>query len=63
MKKLILASQSPRRRGILETAQIPFEVEVSHVSEETDQTKPAKIVEELAGRLKEMNKKVKVTYF
>ena len=45
MKKLILASQSPRRRGILETAQIPFEVEVSHVSEETDQTKPAKIVE------------------
>ncbi|MBQ6353835.1 MAG: septum formation inhibitor Maf [Lachnospiraceae bacterium] len=50
MKKLILASQSPRRRGILEKAQIPFEVEVSHVSEETDQTKPAKIVEELAGR-------------
>ena len=50
MKKLILASQSPRRRGILETAQIPFEVEVSQVSEETDQTKPAKIVEELAGR-------------
>src|SRR5689334_19735205 len=36
MKKIILASQSPRRKMLLEWAEIPFEVRVK----ETDETYP-----------------------
>lgn len=45
MKKIILASQSPRRKQLLEWAEIPFEVMVK----ETDETFPAGLkVEEAA---------------
>jgi septum formation protein len=45
MKKIILASQSPRRKQLLEWAEIPFEVKVK----ETDETFPAGLkVEEAA---------------
>ena len=50
MKKLILASQSPRRRELLAQVGIEFEVQISQASEETDLTAPAEIVEELSKR-------------
>lgn len=34
MKKIILASKSPRRKELLETLQIPFSIEVSNTREE-----------------------------
>ncbi|MFM7711007.1 MAG: Maf family nucleotide pyrophosphatase [Ferruginibacter sp.] len=39
MKKILLASQSPRRKQLLEWADIPFEVVVSHA----DETYPANL--------------------
>ena len=49
MKKIILASGSPRRRELLETAGIPFEVMVSDADEKTAAEKPEEIVKELSG--------------
>ncbi|MBR2187961.1 MAG: septum formation inhibitor Maf [Eubacterium sp.] len=48
MRKLILASASPRRREILETAGIAFEVMASHADEETNLTDPEEIVQKLS---------------
>ncbi len=48
MKKIILASASPRRRELLEQAGMSFEVEISDVEEVVRQKEPDKIVEELA---------------
>ncbi len=39
MKKIILASQSPRRKQLLEWAEVPFEI----VVKETDETFPAEL--------------------
>ena len=50
MKQFILASQSPRRRELLELAGVEFTTHVSKASEETELTSPAEIVEELAAR-------------
>ncbi len=50
MKKLILASASPRRHDLLERAKINFEVIPSQISEDTTQTAPEKIVAELSRR-------------
>ena len=45
MKKIILASGSPRRKQLLEWAEVPFEI----VVKETDETFPAGLkVEEVA---------------
>lgn len=48
MRKIILASQSPRRREILEAAGIIFEVITSKKEEKTTETAPEKIVMELS---------------
>lgn len=49
MKKLILASSSPRRKELLSYAQIPFEIVVSHVEEHfNDKNNPNEIVQALA---------------
>ena len=50
MKKLILASASPRRRELLEQIGLEPEVVIAHADEQTDITKPDKMVEELAER-------------
>lgn len=49
MKKLILASSSPRRKELLSYANIPFEIVVSEVEEHFDEKEePHKIVQALA---------------
>ena len=48
--KLILASQSPRRREILETLGLQFEIMVSDVDETSDERDPRALVEELSRR-------------
>ncbi|HKM20887.1 MAG TPA: Maf family protein [Lachnospiraceae bacterium] len=49
MRKVILASGSPRRKDILEQAGIPFEIILPTLTEEvTDQTKPEEIVKDLS---------------
>lgn len=48
--KLILASGSPRRRKLLKKLKIPFKVIVSHVSEVSRETRPERLVRELALR-------------
>jgi septum formation protein len=50
MKKIILASQSPRRRELLAQIGVPFTVEVSDTDENVSGTEPAVIVQELARR-------------
>ncbi|MBQ9063175.1 MAG: septum formation protein Maf [Eubacterium sp.] len=50
MQKIILASGSPRRRELLATAGIPFEVRTSDADETTTKTDPAEVVKELSGR-------------
>ncbi|QPC47052.1 Maf family protein [Mangrovibacillus cuniculi] len=51
MKRLILASQSPRRKQLLETLSIPFETIPSEVSEDlSDEVYPEDAVRELAYR-------------
>ncbi|MDD4004222.1 MAG: Maf family protein [Elusimicrobiaceae bacterium] len=50
MEKLILASQSPRRRDLLAQARIPFETVAPDVPEDTVLTRPSAIVKELALR-------------
>jgi septum formation protein len=48
--RLILASKSPRRRLILKALGIPFQVMPSHIPENTTETRPARLVQELALR-------------
>lgn len=48
MRRVILASASPRRRELLEQTKIPFEVQVSAVEEKITSSDPARIVEELS---------------
>ena len=50
MTKIILASQSPRRRELLAQIGVPFTVEVSDTDENVSGTEPAVIVQELARR-------------
>ncbi len=48
MKKIILASASPRRKELMEQAGYEFEIRVSHKEERYTSTEPAEIVKELA---------------
>lgn len=50
MKKIILASQSPRRQELLTLLGIPFEVLVSDTEENITHTDPAKVTEELSAQ-------------
>lgn len=50
MRKLILASRSPRRQELLAMLGLPFEVMVSDTDETIPQTDPAKVVEKLSAR-------------
>ena len=50
MSRIILASQSPRRRELLAQIGVSFTVEVSDTDENVSGTDPAAIVQELAGR-------------
>ncbi|MCR8629596.1 Maf family protein [Paenibacillus radicis (ex Xue et al. 2023)] len=50
-RKLILASSSPRRQELIRTLQLPYEIRVSDVNEDTEPgLTPAEIVEQLSGR-------------
>ncbi|MDF2484155.1 MAG: hypothetical protein K0R46_323 [Herbinix sp.] len=51
MYQIILASESPRRKEIMETMGIPYRVIPSNVKEEVEETVPAQMVQALA-RLK-----------
>ena len=48
MKKIILASASPRRKALLEQIGIPFEIVVSNAEENITKKRPGEIVEELS---------------
>jgi len=48
MKRVILASGSPRRKELLESAGIEFDIIVSDVDEDIDVSEPALLVKELA---------------
>lgn len=48
MSRIILASGSPRRKKLLSQIDLTFEVIPSTVKEETSETEPGKIVEDLA---------------
>lgn len=50
MKKLILASGSPRRRELLEQIGVPFEVVVSDLEEKITTEIPEQVVRELSGQ-------------
>ena len=50
VKKIILASASPRRSELLKKWGVPFTVNPSHVNEMTDRVRPFAIVKELALR-------------
>lgn len=50
MKKIILASQSPRRQELLGMLGIPFEVLVSETEEIITKTDPVKVTEELSAQ-------------
>lgn len=52
MHKIILASQSPRRRQLLEWAEVPFEVLVKHSSEDYPEEMPVEAVPEYLARQK-----------
>ncbi|WP_028547676.1 Maf family protein [Paenibacillus sp. UNC451MF] len=50
-KTLILASSSPRRQELIGSLQLPFEIRVSDVNEDTEPgLKPHEIVEQLSSR-------------
>ena len=50
-KKLILASQSPRRRELLERCHIPFDIEIADIDETLNRNLPLEAaMEELAWR-------------
>ena len=58
--KLVLASKSPRRRALLKTLRIPFTVMPSGVAENSNETRPPRLVQELARRKAEfVAKKIK----
>ena len=46
--KIVLASASPRRKELLEQAGLEFDVVISGAEENTSQTKPSKMAEEVA---------------
>ncbi|MHC1747561.1 MAG: nucleoside triphosphate pyrophosphatase [Cellulosilyticaceae bacterium] len=49
MKKIILASASPRRKELMQLLNIPFEIKTKNIEEIIDETKlPQEIVEDLA---------------
>lgn len=48
MKKLILASNSPRRRELLEQIGVEFEVIPSNAEEKVTKQEPSEVVEELS---------------
>lgn len=48
MKKIILASASPRRRELLSQIGLEFEIVISHKEESYESTRPEEIVQELA---------------
>ncbi|GIP49535.1 Septum formation protein Maf [compost metagenome] len=51
LRRIILASTSPRRRELIASLAIPFEVMPSHTDESYEETlPPEQIVKELAGR-------------
>lgn len=50
MKKLILASKSPRRREILAGVGVSFEIVTADTDESIDESDPCRTVEELAAR-------------
>ena len=50
MRSCILASASPRRREILTTLGVPFEVVISDVDESSEITDPRALAEEIAAR-------------
>ena len=50
MEKIILASQSPRRRELMEMLGLPFKVMVSEAEEKITGTDPAVVTEELSAR-------------
>lgn len=50
MKKLILASKSPRRREILAGVGVSFEIVTADTDEQTNESDPCRMVEELAAR-------------
>lgn len=49
MYQIILASESPRRKEIMETMGIPYKVITGNVKEVTDETIPAEMVQSLAA--------------
>ncbi|MGF7145013.1 septum formation protein [Anaerotaenia torta] len=49
MYQIILASESPRRKEIMENMGIPYQVLTSRVKEVTEETVPKKMVQALAG--------------
>ncbi|WP_282941271.1 Maf family protein [Paenibacillus sp. RC67] len=50
-KKLILASSSPRRQELIRSLQLPYEIRVSDVNEDTEPgLRPDEIVEQLSSR-------------
>lgn len=48
MRKIILASASPRRKELMEMAGYEFEIKVSHKEESYQSTEPGEIVKELS---------------
>lgn len=48
MPQIILASQSPRRKNLLEQIGLQFEVFPSHAEEHSDESEPSLMVEDLA---------------
>ncbi len=50
MKKIILASASPRRRDLMERLDLEFEVVICDADEVTDKTEPEDVVIDLASR-------------
>ena len=48
MYQVVLASESPRRREIMETMGIKYKVLAANVVEEVEETKPAEMVQALA---------------
>jgi len=51
---LVLASQSPRRKELLGYLNVPFEIIISDVNEDSAETSPQKFCEEVARRKGEM---------
>lgn len=50
MYKIILASESPRRREIMDTMGIAYEIMVANIKEEVEETRPDQMVEALAKK-------------